>query len=189
MLPTGNATRIAQKLWQGSAPACRTPLKSTGFDVLVLTAKEHQLSASCFPDMRVIHAELDDSGPPPTHRELRDAHRAALEASELWRRGARVLVTCQMGVNRSGLVTALILRHALGISGKEARRIVQAARVVDTAHGPMRALSNEHFASHLDSLPAPPAAPWTLDDGKKRIVSARAKVPRKGDSDTRSYGG
>ena len=172
----GNATWIASKLWQGSAPACRTPLDELGFDVLVLTAKEHQLDASCFPGVRVIHAALDDSGPPPSRRELQDAHQAADEASSLWRRGARVLVTCQVGANRSGLVTALILRDALGISGSEAREMVQAARVAQTAHGPLRALSNRDFAAYLDTLPKAEARRWYL--------ASRSKRP--GDSDLRA---
>jgi len=161
-LTTGNATWMASKLWQGSAPPCRTDLSSLGFDVLVLTAREHQLDASCFPGVHVIHAALDDSGPPPTRAELRAAHRAAHEASALWRRGARVLVTCQMGVNRSGLVTALILCDALGISGREARQMVQAARVVPTRDGPLRALSNKYFADHLDTLSAKAPPRWDL---------------------------
>jgi hypothetical protein len=174
MVP-GNATWIASRLWQGSAPACKTPLGQIGFDVLVLTAVEHQLDASCFPDVRVIHAELDDSGPPPTEKELRDAHRAADEASSLWRRGARVLVTCQVGANRSGLVTALILRDALGITGSEAREMVQQARVAHTPSGPLRALSNKHFARYLDSLPKAEARRWHLAAGSSsRGREARA---------------
>jgi hypothetical protein len=152
---------MATRLWQGSAPPCNTPLGESGFDVLVLTALQHQLPPSCFPDLRLISVGLDDTKNPPTEFEILEANRAAGEASRYWRRGARILVTCQMGLNRSGLVTALLLRDALGCTGLQARHWVQQARVVMTDdYGPLHALFNDHFAAYLDSLPAPPRPRW-----------------------------
>ncbi len=58
-----------------------------------------------------------------------------------------VLVRCAAGVNRSGLVAALIAREVLGGSGKEARLLVQSQQ-----HTP---LNNPAFIAYLDSLEAP----------------------------------
>lgn len=63
------------------------------------------------------------------------------------RSGGRVLTHCAAGINRSGLVSALIVRELLGCNGTDAVDIVRAGRP--------RALSNEHFVLFLESLSAP----------------------------------
>lgn len=59
--------------------------------------------------------------------------------------GGRVLVMCQMGRNRSALVSALVVRRLLGCSGAEAVELLRRARP--------RALANDVFADWLCRLP------------------------------------
>lgn len=65
----------------------------------------------------------------------------AHQAHAAWRRGQRVLIRCQAGVNRSGLVSALVLMLA-GFTAEEAIDLLRRQRsgVV---------LSNRHFESWL----------------------------------------
>jgi protein-tyrosine phosphatase len=58
-----------------------------------------------------------------------------------WRKGDRVLVRCQAGLNRSGLVTALILMKT-GMSAEDAIRTIRKNRA-DIA------LFNEHYVKWL----------------------------------------
>jgi hypothetical protein len=147
-LAPGTANRIAPRLFQGAFPPEYTPLKQVGFDVLVLCAKEYQRSSSCYPGVELVRASLDDSGPPPTNEELRQAHAAAHTAGTLWLRGARVLVTCAMGINRSGLVMGITLRDLFGLSGEQAIAQIQECRP--------DALTNAYFREHLRRMPARP---------------------------------
>lgn len=61
--------------------------------------------------------------------------------------GTGVLVMCNAGRNRSGLLSALIVRERLGISGERALEVVQRQRP--------NALANENFCAFLVSLPTP----------------------------------
>jgi hypothetical protein len=71
-------------------------------------------------------------------KEVRALVKIAKSAAAMFQRGNRVLVTCSMGWNRSGLVTGLILR-ALGFPGGKAVDLIKQRR------GP-GALSNWSFA-------------------------------------------
>lgn len=61
--------------------------------------------------------------------------------------GLRVLVHCRAGRNRSGLVAALVVRHELRVSGREAVAIVRQARP--------GALANPVFEEYLNTLQPP----------------------------------
>lgn len=139
-----DATRIAPRLYQGGAPHTGRVLAATGIHVLVLCAEEIQPAAACFPGVKVIHAPNDDSGSPPTVAQLQDAIAAAAEVETWWRWGCRVLVTCAQGRNRSGLVTALVLR---GLSGRPSRECI--AHIQQRRAG---ALTNPHFCRFLEAL-------------------------------------
>lgn len=117
------------RLAQGSAPPLTARLP---FDVVVLAAEEYQPE---LPGYAVLRVPLDD-GPPPdavTHARILAAARAV--AAHV-RAGRRVLVTCWMGRNRSGVVAGLALRE-LGLPGWRAAERVRRARD--------GALTNQHF--------------------------------------------
>lgn len=140
-----DANRVGTRLWIGSRPAPGPGLAAAGFQELILCAEEYQPSASEFPGLRaVVHAGIDDHE--PTNEEIRIATRAARRAAQGVRQGSRVLVTCQAGLNRSGLVTALAVHELTGWSGKRCGDLVRSERP--------GALSNQHFRALLDALPA-----------------------------------
>jgi protein-tyrosine phosphatase len=112
----------------------------------VLCAKELQLPAAFFPGVEVFHAPLEDEPRAPTTEEVAIARAAARFVITNLRAGKRVLVTCQMGWNRSGLVTALALRELTGASGLACLKHVRAQRP--------NALFNNHFGAFLAALPA-----------------------------------
>lgn len=72
---------------------------------------------------------------------LAQIHDLATWAHREWHAGRRVLIRCAGGMNRSGLVTALVLQHA-GFSAADAVSTVRAQR---SPH----ALSNPHFVQYL----------------------------------------
>jgi protein-tyrosine phosphatase len=115
---------VLPRLAQGSAPAPYTPLP---FDVLVLCAKEYQPDRSWFPGVELIYAPFDDSGPPPTREELGVATMASRAVVRAYRHGKRVLVTCHMGRNRSGLVMGLALMQ-LGFTSRQSIALIRYAR-------------------------------------------------------------
>jgi protein-tyrosine phosphatase len=140
-----DVSRIAPKLYQGSKPQMGGAVGRCGFDMLVLAAQEYQ-PRHAYPGVRVFHAPLDDSGVPITADEWRIAHEAGRAVADALGRGDRVLVTCSMGINRSGLVAALGLHYATGMSGPMA-----AARVKRRRPG---ALRNLWFRAMLETVPA-----------------------------------
>jgi protein-tyrosine phosphatase len=122
-------------LWQGSAPPAGSNVGRV-VDVLVLCAREYQLTQRDFPNVRLVCASMADAE--PTQEEVRLALRTATQVAQSMAEGQTCLVTCMAGLNRSGLVSGLALRMH-GYDGEAAVRAVRAAR------GPM-ALSNEHFS-------------------------------------------
>lgn len=74
--------------------------------------------------------------------------RLADRAVEALDKGERVLVRCQAGYNRSGLVVALTLLR-LGYSADEAIALIRERR---SPH----ALHNGHFLEHIESVQVPP---------------------------------
>ncbi len=137
-------------LWQGSAP---DPIimnhEGSGFKGLVFCAMEYQPPAVEFPKQAfVIHAPNDDSAKqPPTKTQIVEAIHASKRVARWVQNGASVLVTCYLGLNRSGLVSALALHFLTGCSGEVALWKVREARG-------SRALSNPHFAEFLQNIKA-----------------------------------
>jgi hypothetical protein len=74
-----------------------------------------------------------------------------------WRKGDRVLVRCQAGLNRSGLVTALILMKT-GMSAEDAIRTIRKNRA-DIA------LFNEHYVK------------WLMTEGEAFINAPSSDLP------------
>lgn len=134
----------------GSAPDERpTPVLRLGregvrADVLVLCAEEHQPPAKLWPSVEVVvYCPMDDAE--LDRKTLRRAQRAAKIVVKCVRAGARVLVTCWAGRNRSGLVTALALRELTGWPGRQVLRHIQRKR--------SGALTNPSFVTYLERLP------------------------------------
>ena len=138
------ASRVYKDLWVGSAPPIGIHVSDNDFDVLVLCAVEYQLHPSCFPAVNVIHAPLNDNGLKlMTASERKIAIKAAANVMQCLADGRSVLVTCQEGRNRSGLIAALAL-----CIGEPKYTPDQAIAAIRKARGEM-ALSNSEFVNFL----------------------------------------
>lgn len=142
--PEIDAHNILPRLWQGSAPKTGRKVARSGFKALVLSAEEYQPPARKFPGVRVMHAPLDDHYRPLNAREWEHIIRAANFAASQVKRGNRTLITCQAGLNRSGIITALTVCLLTGASGREAVEHVRNMRP--------DALCNENFAYHIENV-------------------------------------
>ena len=112
-----DATEVFRGIWVGSAPA---PGYYAGrFDVVVLVSLEYQPPAYGFPGVIVRRFPFDDSAR-PSKQDLAQAWRAATAVAHDVSQGRRVLVTCNMGRNRSALVAALAIHMLTGMSGARA---------------------------------------------------------------------
>jgi len=136
------ASRVSGNLWVGSAPPIG-PGVSRSFDCLVLAAMEYQLDPCFFRGAEVLAAPLNDDGSPITRGEMATAVTAAGRVIARLKAGRRVLVTCHMGRNRSGLIAALAL--CMGPARKSSEEAIAAVRA---ARGPA-ALSNGYFTWFL----------------------------------------
>ena len=85
-----------------------------------------------FPD-----AELDE-------KNLPEIHSIAEWIFNEWKSGKRVLIRCQAGANRSGLITAIVLLH----EGMQAQLAIDLIREKRFSY----ALCNQHFVSYLLNL-------------------------------------
>lgn len=100
-------------------------LRLLGFGLHVLCAKELQPASYGTNVLRVL---MDDVDRTTAYDEFLKAQRAAVEiAAFLKADTGRVLITCHQGINRSGLVMALVLRQQ-GLSPQEAIEAVQKGR-------------------------------------------------------------
>jgi len=107
-------SKIVPGLYVGSKPP---PGRHDGIDVIVLAAMEYQPPASLFPGVEVIYAPLDDAPTRPMRKdEIALATKTAASVVRRLRAGRRVLVTCQLGMNRSALIAALAMSevHEMG---------------------------------------------------------------------------
>lgn len=147
--------QIHTNLFQGSYPKPHRDL-ANNFDVIVYTAIEKQPTASALKAMPknviVKRFPLDDDPYQPIMRDQAAAMvRAAKELASLLRSGKRVLITCAMGMNRSGLLTALTLMAATGCSGRTAFTTIQSRRrAMDDG---TRALFNPIFSRFVQTMP------------------------------------
>jgi len=122
--PKTDCSEIATNLWMGAQPPVDRRMGQL-FSVIVLCAKELQAAQ---PDLgygaRLLRVPLeDDSTKAPSHEDVKLAV-AAGERVALLRRETPVLVTCHMGLNRSGLVTGI----ALIAGGRSAERAIDLIR-------------------------------------------------------------
>jgi len=145
----GFAYVLDNVLAQGSRPPIGGPL-APRFTTLVLCAQElleetPQGLPGAFPDVTVLKMPLDDAK--PSSDEVRRSLVAAHNVASRVRHGERVLVTCNQGRNRSGLIVALTLMQ-LGASANEA--------IARVKHARKNALTNPYFVQVLrayDGMP------------------------------------
>lgn len=126
-----DADRVAPRLYQGGAPPEGGALRYLGIDTLVLAAEEHQPPSSRFPGVEVVHAPYDDAQRPLSQRDWQTVRAASRRAAIRIQQGKRVLVTCAMGLNRSGLIVALTLLRLVPpqrLSAEDAVRHVKLSR-------------------------------------------------------------
>jgi len=124
------ANRVIGTLYQGDRPPVGADL--TEFSLLVLCAIEWQPRArdGVFIGVpEVYHCPLDDDGWRPLEdKEIRAIKTCAHTVAEYLKAGKKVLSTCAMGLNRSGVVSAMSMRMAYGLTAKQAIILVRAAR-------------------------------------------------------------
>lgn len=143
-LAVGGASRILPRLWMGPHPPESLAPAQAGFSHLFLCAWERQ---GTFPGVSVRRVALDDADRMPTTSEVMRAFVAAHEIGALLPRGARILVTCSEGRNRSGLVVGLALIE-MGFAPDQSIEWLRARRRADLP--PDRpALTNPHFVAFL----------------------------------------
>jgi len=140
-----DADAVAPGLYVGSRP---TPGRYRWIHAIAFCAQEYQPPSPAFPGVTVLHFPMDDD---PTRPLRRDETFAAISAGRTVARfltaGRRVLVTCQQGWNRSGLVAAIAMQEAYGMEADEVIERVRHAR------GPY-ALSNPNFERLIDKVDA-----------------------------------
>lgn len=144
----GSSTRLAKHLYIGAEPPMGPGLYAHGFDVLVLCAEEYQPPSSQFPGLNVFHVPFDDSVNRMGRTQIRRLQIVAQQVAEEWKRGKRVLVTCHMGINRSALMSALVMSLISGESPAECGSLIRGLRT----YGGMRALDNPYFRTILSEL-------------------------------------
>lgn len=141
----GLVSEVVPRLWQGGTPEGwnYSPIngfQETGygrhFDSVVTLYDGAPPFARLVPETRFCFADARLESD-----QLHEISAAALWGYERWVAGDDLLVRCQAGWNRSGLVTGLILIRS-GMEPEEAVSKIRAKR------GPM-ALSNYDFANHL----------------------------------------
>ena len=138
-----DAEPVSPRLWQGSLPKAGHPLP---FDVVVLCAAESQFDPRVYGHRpfgvraRVLRCPLTDGGLPLSRQGVSRAFSAAVQVAKAYAEGQKILTTCQMGWNRSGIVNALALME-LGIDVSTTIEIIRRARP--------KALSNPHFVRLL----------------------------------------
>ena len=111
------APLIPNRLYMGSRPEPRDPSLRRNFDILVFCAMEVKALTADYPGLHLVRLKLDD--PKIDEHGERAAIRAARYVAGAVQHDARVLVTCAMGLNRSGLVSGLSLVE-LGCTAKDA---------------------------------------------------------------------
>lgn len=146
--------QIHPYLFQGAYPKLSKELLQQ-FDVIVYCAMEKQprpADLKCIPPGKhVLGIPLDDNPYQPISREQAAMLiKLARQLATKVRAGRRTLITCALGMNRSGLVTALTLMMATQCSGRNAIAAVRQRRR-PTSDG-QRALFNPVFARFIETL-------------------------------------
>jgi protein-tyrosine phosphatase len=133
---------ITDKIAQGSWPAVSSRGKDEVFklaDVIVLCAEEHQARRLQAPHgKRIVRLGFDDDiyrPIPPEAGQIFHAHAKELGRAAIG--GHKILITCAMGLNRSGLITALTLMHGYRMRPSDAIKLIRGRRSSECLCNPM----------------------------------------------------
>jgi len=131
---------ITDSIAQGSYPGLRSAREEfLHADILVLCAEEHQAKGlKAPPGKTIIRLGFDDDiyrPIPPEAGQIFHAHAKQLGQAALL--GRKIMITCAMGLNRSGLITALTLMHGYRMRPADAIKLIRARRSSDCLCNPM----------------------------------------------------
>lgn len=148
-MPIHNYNLVSPNLCMGGAVVDADGLFEE-FDAVVLCAEEWQpeiIPPENDRSKEVFRLPLIDVDSPVAVSSslMGNVAKTVAKLHTLHREGRRILITCMAGRNRSGIVTALLLRKILGVTSDQAIEMVRAAR------GP-HALSNPTFVRYLKSI-------------------------------------
>jgi protein-tyrosine phosphatase len=140
-----DATEIHPRLWQGGRPPIGPALWEAGFHAVVLCAEQYQPRNEEFPGVEVIRAPFLDTDEGFRSGDLGFVVSAARRAAALVEAGKTVLVTCEFGHNRSGLVLGTALHLVTGWKGDQVVRTIQSTRALALSNSLyVRCLHGDH---------------------------------------------
>lgn len=137
---------IPNRLAIGAMPHSVNIIWNHGFDYLLVMAAEHSWAKETGPHKVWVDVLPLYDEPKLTVEEKNRLLRASKRVAKLLKNGFRVLVTCNAGLNRSGLMTALIVRELYKVNGLAASKVVQRAR--------KGTLINMTYRKYVEGLPA-----------------------------------
>jgi protein-tyrosine phosphatase len=157
------ADEIIEGLWMGGVQAGKMAAAGLGdFDVIVNLTGESTAWPSKEHNKSYVNFHISDCALPDLDQlDALVQYIASLFIFKTTDHKRRVLVHCTMGINRSGLVCALVARRLKGLTGLEALRLIrEKRRVVGTFVSPCTndratdtALFNSKFVEYIESLP------------------------------------
>ena len=136
---------IAPGIYQGSRPSNSLQLINDKFTVLVLSAVEFQPQDSRYKNIKIIKAPIRDSYD-ITNEEVNKAITCSNAVCKDIVSGGKALITCYMGWNRSGLITAFCLINLYKMNGRQAVNHIKFMR--------KNSLNNEVFVKIIENYGA-----------------------------------
>lgn len=125
-----DANEVYPNIYVGSKPPKGNIVFDSGFSYLVLCAEEYQLPAQDYNNVTVVHAPFEDIDAVLSTKTMNLVFLAARTVAEIQKSGAKILVTCAAGINRSALVAAIAIRM-LGNSGEFAVECLRSKRNIN----------------------------------------------------------
>lgn len=119
---------IPNRLAIGAMPHSVNIVWNHGFDYLLVMAAEHSWAKETGPHRAWVDVIPLYDEPKLTIKEKDKLSRASKRVVKLLKNGFKVLITCNAGLNRSGLMTAMVVRELYKVNGLVASRLIQRAR-------------------------------------------------------------
>ena len=145
----GDWDEIYTNLYQGGAPTQMDELRRDKFDVIVFCATDFQPSANAYFPTDCIFCPFKDNDAGPSPAKLKEIYELADKISMMIMGGKKVLITCAAGLNRSGLLTALVINKLTGWGGAACINLVRSKRRIVAGMSP---LYNQAFVKILQSI-------------------------------------